>query len=54
MSNPRFVKRSFHLDVATLNALANYFEAGGAIKVAKPVKRPKKGYTVSKVKVAKG
>ncbi len=54
MSNPRFVKKSFSLDVATLNALTNYFENGGTIKVAKPVKRPKKGYTVSKVKLTKG
>lgn len=54
MSNARFVKKSFNLDVATLNALSNYFENGGTIKVAKPVKRPKKGFTVSKVKIAKG
>ena len=54
MSNPRFVKKSFNLDVATLNALTNYFDNGGTIKVAKPVKRPKKGVTVSKVKIARG
>jgi hypothetical protein len=54
MSNARFVKKSFNLDVATLNALTNYFENGGTIKVAKPVKRPKKGVTVSKVKIARG
>jgi hypothetical protein len=54
MSNARFAKKSFNLDLASLNALANYFENGGTIKVAKPVKRPKKGYTVSKVKIAKG
>ena len=54
MSNPRFAKKSFHLDLATLTALSNYFENGGTIKVAKSVKRPKKGYTVSKVKLVKG
>lgn len=54
MSNARFVKKSFNLDLGTLNALTNYFENGGTIKVAKAVKRPKKGYTVSKVKLAKG
>ena len=54
MSNARFVKKSFNLDLATLSALTNYFENGGTIKVAKPVKRPAKGYTVSKVKLAKG
>lgn len=54
MSNARFVKKSFNLDLATLNALSNYFENGGTIKVAKPVKRPKKGITVSKVKIQRG
>jgi hypothetical protein len=54
MSNARFAKKSFNLDVATLNALTNYFDKGGTIKVVKPTKRPKKGYTVSKVKLAKG
>ena len=54
MSNARFVKKSFHLDIATLNALTNYFENGGSIKVAKATKRPKKGITVSKVKIARG
>lgn len=54
MSNARFVKKSFNLDLATLNALTNYFENGGTIKVAKPVKRPAKGVTVSKVKIARG
>lgn len=54
MSNARFVKKSFNMDYATLTALTNYFENGGTIKVAKSVKRPKKGYTVSKVKLAKG
>ena len=54
MSNPRFVKKSFNLDLASLNALANYFDNGGTIKVAKPAKRPKKGVTVSKVKIARG
>lgn len=56
MSNARFVNKALNRgsDYATLNALTNYFENGGTIKVAKPVKRPKKGYTVSKVKIAKG
>ena len=48
MSNARFAKKSFHLDVATLNALTNYFENGGTIKVAKPAKRPKNGVTKGK------
>ena len=55
MSNARFVnKGKLKSDYATLNALINYFENGGTIKVAKPVKRPAKGYTVSKVKLVKG
>lgn len=54
MSNARFVKKSFNLDLATLSALTNYFENGGTIKVAKPTKRPSKGVTVSKVKIARG
>ena len=56
MSNARFVNKGLNkpVDYATLNALTNYFENGGTIKVAKPVKRPAKGYTVSKVKIAKG
>ena len=48
MSNPRFVKKYFNLDVATLNALTNYFENGGTIKVAKPTKRPKNSITKGK------
>ena len=43
MSNARFVKKSFNLDIATLTALTNYFENGGTIKVARPTKRPKNG-----------
>jgi hypothetical protein len=54
MSNTRFVKKSFNMDYATLTALSNYFENGGTIKVAKSAKRPKKGVTVSKVKIARG
>lgn len=55
MSNTRFVnKAQLKADLATFNALSSYFENGGTIKVAKAVKRPKRGYTVSKVKVAKG
>ena len=56
MSNARFVNKGLNkpMDYATLTALTNYFENGGKIKVAKPVKRPAKGYTVSKVKLAKG
>ena len=48
MSNARFAKKSFNLDIATLTALTNYFENGGTIKVAKPVKRPKSGVTRGK------
>ena len=56
MSNARFVNKGLNkpTDYATINALVNYFEKGGTIKVAKPVKRPTKGITVSKVKLAKG
>jgi hypothetical protein len=56
MSNTRFVNKGLHrgTDYATLNALANYFENGGTIKVVKSPKRPKKGVTVSKVKIARG
>lgn len=54
MSNARFVKKSFNLDLATLSALTNYFENGGTIKVVKSSKRPRKGVTVSKVKIARG
>ena len=56
MSNARFVNKALNkgLDYATLNALSNYFENGGTIKVAKPTKRPSKGITVSKVKIARG
>jgi hypothetical protein len=48
MSNARFAKKSFHLDINTLNALENWVKEGGVITVAKPAKRPKKGYTASK------
>lgn len=54
MSNARFVKKSFNLDLASLNALANYFENGGTIKVAKPAKRPKNGVTKGKQINVKG
>lgn len=54
MSNPRFAKKQLNLNYNTIGALQSYFENGGTIKVAKAVKRPKKGYTVSKVKLAKG
>ena len=51
--NHRFVKKSFHLDINTLNALENWVKEGGVIKVAKTAKRPKNGYTVGKkIKVA--
>ena len=53
MANARFVKKSFNLDINTLSALENWVKEGGVITVAKPAKRPKKGYTVGKkVKVA--
>ena len=56
MSNARFVNKGLHRgsDYATITALSNYFENGGTITVVKPGKRTKKGYTVSKVKLAKG
>ena len=56
MSNARFVNKGLIKgnDYATINALVNYFENGGTIKVVKAAKRNKKGYTVSKVKLAKG
>jgi len=46
--NHRFAKKSFNLDINTLNALENWVKTGGVITVAKPVKRPKKGFTVGK------
>lgn len=48
MSNARFAKKSFNLDINTLNALENWVKKGGVITVAKPAKRPKKGYTACK------
>ena len=54
MSNPRFVKKSFNQDYATLTALTNYFENGGTIKVAKPAKRPKNGVNRGKSINVKG
>lgn len=48
MSNARFVKKSFNLDLNTLNALENWVKEGGVITVAKSAKRPKKGYTIGK------
>lgn len=51
--NHRFAKKSFNLDLNTLNALENWVKSGGVITVAKPTKRPKKGFTVGKkVKVS--
>ena len=56
MSNARFVNKGLNkpMDYATINALTNYFDKGGVIKVVKSAKRPTKGYTVSKVKLSKG
>lgn len=55
MANTRFVNKGLlKSDLNTLNALIKYFEQGGNITVVKSSKRPKKGYTVSKVKVARG
>ena len=56
MSNARFVNKGLvrGTDYATLNALVNYFENGGTIKVVKSSKRPRKGVTVSKIKIARG
>ncbi len=48
MSNARFVKKSFHLDVNTLNALDAWVKKGGTITVVKSAKRPKNGYNVGK------
>ena len=50
MSNPRFVKKSFNLDVATLNALSNYFENGGTITVCKAGRRSKANSSFTMVK----
>jgi hypothetical protein len=47
-SNARFVKKSFNLDINTLNALENWIKEGGVITVAKASKRTKKGFSVSK------
>jgi hypothetical protein len=46
--NHRFAKKTFNLDINTLNALENWVKTGGVITVAKPAKRPKKGFTVGK------
>lgn len=46
--NHRFAKKSFNLDLNTLNALEKWVNSGGVITVAKSAKRPKKGYTVGK------
>ena len=46
--NARFVKKSFHLDLNTLNAIEAWVNKGGVIKVAKSAKRPKKGFSVGK------
>jgi|694.fasta_scaffold00075_132 hypothetical protein len=55
MSNARFVNKGLlKSDLATLNALINYFEKGGTIKVAKPAKRPKSGITRGKSINVKG
>lgn len=55
MSNARFANKGLvkPVDLATLNALITYYENGGTVtKVG--AKRPKKGVTVSKVKVKRG
>lgn len=38
-SNVRFVNKAHKSDLASLNALINYFEKGGTITVCKPSKR---------------
>ena len=44
-ASDRFVKKSFNLDLATLNALTNYFENGGTITVCKKGRRTKANTT---------
>ena len=50
MSNARFVKKSFNMDYATLNAITNYFEHGGTIKVCKTGRRSKANTSFPMVK----
>ena len=48
MSNTRFAKKNLTLNLDTMTALEEFYKNGGKHTVAKPTKRPKRGYTVGK------
>mgnify|MGYP003334990946 FL=1 len=50
-ASDRFVKKSFNMDYATLNAITNYFEHGGTIKVCKTGRRSKANTSFPMVKI---
>ena len=52
--NTRFTKRDPKLNETTVEALKNWINGDGVITVCKPTKRPKRGYTISKIKTARG
>ena len=54
MSNTRFAKKDLKLNYNTIEAIQAFIESDRKVTVCKPAKRNKKGYTVSKVKLAKG
>ena len=55
MDNKRFINKSTKTDYESLLAIVNYYEQGGTIKVVKPARKTKRGYTVGKQsKVVKG
>ena len=45
--NARFAKKDIK-NFATIDALVDFYKGGGKITLAKPAKRPKKGFTVGK------
>ena len=54
MSNARFAKKDLKLNYNTIEALEKFIDSDRKVTVCKPAKRTKNGYTVSKVKLAKG
>ena len=52
-ASDRFVKKSFNMDYATLNAITNYFEHGGTIKVCKTGRRSKANTSFPMVKIGR-
>lgn len=55
-SNARFVNKAAQssTDYDSLLAIVKFYEQGGTITKVESAKRPKKGYTVSKVKLNRG